>query len=137
MKTGRFCSFFQSIAVRKTNIRCFSIDLRHLESFERIVGKEYVLTDNIGKYTEDWTRQYTGGSVVVLPGSSKEISEILTICNDNGIAVSPQGLPILFGSDLFHYVFLSLSNISRRQYRLGRRASMLWRWCDTLIGEVE
>ena len=45
-----------------------------------------------GIYNNDWTGHYEGKSKLVLkPASTKEVSEILSYCNDKKLAVVPQG----------------------------------------------
>lgn len=65
----------------------------HVNSFERLIGTENVLSDSfeIEKYTVDWTKVYKGGSVVCLPRSTEHVSKILDYCNTNKIGVVPQG----------------------------------------------
>lgn len=62
--------------------------------FEEIVGAANVIQDNdeIGPFVQDFTKKYTGiGSVVLTPGTTEEISECLKYCNEQRIAVVPQG----------------------------------------------
>jgi FAD/FMN-containing dehydrogenase len=48
--------------------------------------------DDIEPFNSDWMRKYRGHSKLVLkPGSAKEVSKILKYCNDNMLAVVPQG----------------------------------------------
>jgi FAD/FMN-containing dehydrogenase len=65
----------------------------HINSFEKLIGVENVLTDSfeIEKYTIDWTKVYKGGSVVCLPRTTDDVSMILEYCNTNKIGVVPQG----------------------------------------------
>ena len=65
----------------------------HISAFQKLVGVDNVLTDyfEIEKYTVDWTRVFKGGSVVCLPRSTEDVSNILRFCNDNKIGVVPQG----------------------------------------------
>jgi D-2-hydroxyglutarate dehydrogenase len=65
----------------------------HILAFQKLLGVDNVLTDSfdIEKYTVDWTRVFRGGSVVCLPCSTEDISNVLRYCNDNMIGVVPQG----------------------------------------------
>jgi FAD/FMN-containing dehydrogenase len=65
----------------------------HISSFQKLLGVDNVLTDSfdIEKYTVDWTRVFRGGSVVCMPCSTEDVSNILRYCNDNKIGVVPQG----------------------------------------------
>jgi (R)-2-hydroxyglutarate---pyruvate transhydrogenase len=48
--------------------------------------------DDIEPFNSDWMRKYRGHSKLVLkPGSTEEVSKILKYCNDNMLAVVPQG----------------------------------------------
>jgi FAD/FMN-containing dehydrogenase len=58
------------------------------------VGEEHVLTDPglVSGYTTDWTRRYRGGAgLVVRPGSTAEVAEVLRRCGRRGVPVIPQG----------------------------------------------
>lgn len=49
-------------------------------------------TDDIEPFNGDWMRKYRGHTKLVLkPGSTEEVSKILKYCNDNMLAVVPQG----------------------------------------------
>ena len=58
-----------------------------------IVGQSHVLTGTgTAGYVVDWTGLFRGRTpAVVRPGSSDEVSAVLALCNDAGLAVVPQG----------------------------------------------
>jgi FAD/FMN-containing dehydrogenase len=59
-----------------------------------VVGPRHVLTDADERagYEVDWTRRYVGTALaVVRPGSTAEVSRVLSLCNDRSVAVVPQG----------------------------------------------
>jgi FAD/FMN-containing dehydrogenase len=62
-------------------------------SLARIVGEVNVLTgDAAAGYAVDWTRRFRGSTPAVLrPRSAAEVQAVLTLCNDAGIALVPQG----------------------------------------------
>ena len=67
-------------------------DLR--AAFESIVGRDNCITnpETLNAYLKDWRGKHIGSTpIVLLPKSSKEISEIIKICFENNIAVIPQG----------------------------------------------
>lgn len=46
----------------------------------------------LAKYNHDWTKQYQGqSSIVVRPASTKEVSQVLSYCNERHLGVVPQG----------------------------------------------
>lgn len=48
--------------------------------------------DDIEPYNNDWMRKFRGQTKLVLrPGKAEEVSKILKYCNDNMLAVVPQG----------------------------------------------
>lgn len=50
------------------------------------------LADDVEAYNSDWMNKYRGQTKLVLkPGSTEEVSQILKYCNDNMLAVVPQG----------------------------------------------
>jgi glycolate oxidase len=65
-----------------------------ITQFEEIVGKEFVILDEETKkaYGHDETEDYLFMPEVVLkPGAPEEISQILKICNEHHIPVTPRG----------------------------------------------
>ena len=72
----------------------------HIKHFKEILGKESAIIDGVTKdatddleaFNGDWMRKYRGHTSLVLkPGSTEEVSKILKYCNDNMLAVVPQG----------------------------------------------
>ena len=63
-------------------------------ALEQIVGAGHVLTDpdSRSSYETDWTRRYHGTArLVVRPGSTAEVSAVLSLCTEASAAVVPQG----------------------------------------------
>jgi len=63
-------------------------------TFESIVGKQNCITDPeiIKTYLKDWRGIHVGFTpIVLLPNSTQSISQIMKICFDNNIGVTPQG----------------------------------------------
>src|SRR3546814_7895269 len=59
-----------------------------------IVGSAHLLTeaDQQAPYVVDWMKKYHGRALaVVRPGSTAEISAVLSCCNEAGVTVVPQG----------------------------------------------
>ena len=71
-----------------------SIGATDLEAFGDILGVDHVITDpdQLNAYNTDWTGHYDGKSTVALkPKTTEQVSQILSHCNSNRIAVVPQG----------------------------------------------
>ncbi len=69
-------------------------DLRLIQSLRKIVGDKNVLvrTEDVAGYVVDWTSQFKSQALaVVRPVSTKEVSGIVKLCAEQGIAVVPQG----------------------------------------------
>ncbi len=69
-------------------------DKSDVEYFKGIVGDNYVITggDELEPYTHDETEDFVFTPEIVLrPGSTGQISEIMKYSNDNNIAVTPRG----------------------------------------------
>ncbi|KAI2612244.1 D-lactate dehydrogenase 2 mitochondrial precursor [Hypoxylon fragiforme] len=74
---------------------------KHVTYFKQLLGKESAIIDGvttddkaseIEPYNLDWMRKYKGQCTLVLkPGSTEEVSKILKYCNENLLAVVPQG----------------------------------------------
>ena len=68
--------------------------------FKELLGKESAIIDGVNQdasedldgYNVDWMRKYRGHTRLVLkPESTEQVSKILKYCNENLIAVNPQG----------------------------------------------
>jgi len=65
-----------------------------LESLRAIVGDKGLIQDESGKqaFVTDWRGTLVGSAaVVVRPASTEEVSKVVKLCFDNGIAIVPQG----------------------------------------------
>ncbi len=86
-----------------------------------VVGPRYVITEEaeLAPYMEEWRGLYHGRTPLLLkPGSTDEVAQILKIANDARIAVVPQGgntglvggqIPMTSG----HEIVLNLSRLNR------------------------
>ncbi len=64
------------------------------ETLAGIVGSDNVLTapDDLARYQEDWRGRYVGRALaVVRPGTTDEVSAVVSICAARGIPMVPQG----------------------------------------------
>ncbi len=65
-----------------------------IDQFKAIVGTQFILTDaeNINKYGRDETENlFYAPEVIVKPKNAQEISDLLKICNQHLIPVTPRG----------------------------------------------
>lgn len=91
----------------------------HIALFRKISGEQYVLVDeeSLEHYGRDQTENlFFPPEVVIRPGSSAEISEIMKICNRDRIPVTPRGAGTgLSGGALPHLggVLLSMERLNR------------------------
>lgn len=70
------------------------LDNSHLQFFKDVLGSERVVTNpsDCEAYNIDWIKNVRGYSTCILkPKTTQEVSQILSFCNDNRIAVCPQG----------------------------------------------
>lgn len=72
----------------------------HVKFFQDLLGSESAVIDGVTKdasedieaFNSDWMRKFRGHTKLVLkPSSTEEVSKILKYCNDNMLAVVPQG----------------------------------------------
>lgn len=72
----------------------------HVRHFRELLGTDSAIidgvtqdaTDDLEPFNTDWMRKYRGKTKLVLkPGSTEEVSKVLKYCNDNLLAVVPQG----------------------------------------------
>src|SRR5512138_3348841 len=65
-----------------------------LDGLRAIVGDRGLILDDQGKepFVRDWRGSLVGNAaVVVRPGTTEEVSKVVKLCFDNGIAIVPQG----------------------------------------------
>lgn len=65
-----------------------------ISQIEAIVDSDYVLTDasDLDTYGQDWSRLYTPApSFIVKPANTKQVAKIVTLANQNNIAIVPSG----------------------------------------------
>ncbi|ROT40170.1 D-lactate dehydrogenase [Sodiomyces alkalinus F11] len=97
---------------------------RHVAHFKKLLGEAGVIdgvtrdaTDDIQPFNEDWMRKYRGESRLVLkPASTEEVSEVLKYCNEEKLAVVPQGgnTGLVGGSvPVFDEVIINMSRMNR------------------------
>lgn len=85
----------------KRDARFAQITADHVAFFKELLGRDSavidgvtaeVSADDMEPYNGDWMRKYRGHCKLVLkPASTEEVSKILKYCNDNMLAVVPQG----------------------------------------------
>lgn len=89
-----------------------------LRAFASVAGDAHVLTgDAAAGYTVDWTGGFAGHTPAVLrPASTAEVSALLALCTEAGVAVVPQGgnTGLVGGGVPLHgEVVLSLARLDR------------------------
>ncbi len=93
--------------------------LEHLDAFKKISGEAYVFVDEevLGQYAQDQTEDlHFLPDVVIKPGNAQEISDILKICNQYKIPVTPRAAGTgLSGGALPHLggVLLSIERLNK------------------------
>ncbi|KAL2188914.1 hypothetical protein L209DRAFT_682501 [Thermothelomyces heterothallicus CBS 203.75] len=85
----------------KRDSRFAQLTEEHVAYFRQLLGSESAVIDGVTRsdaaddiepFNTDWMRKYRGHCRLVLkPGSTEEVSKILKYCNDNMLAVVPQG----------------------------------------------
>ena len=97
-KTIKYTS--ESYPDLKRNSKFAEVTPEHVQFFKDLLGKESAVIDGVTQdasadieaYNGDWMRKYRGHTKLVLkPGTTDEVSKILKYCNDNLLAVVPQG----------------------------------------------
>jgi glycolate oxidase len=78
----------------QTEVAFINNALHHLESFKKIVGDTYVFVDeeSLNYYAHDETENlHFLPDIVIKPRTAKEISQILILCSEHKIPVTPRG----------------------------------------------
>lgn len=71
-----------------------SLDKSLLHEFESIVGSSHALHEDelVASYSTDWTGRFKGSTPLVLrPGTTEEVAQILRVASDASVALVPQG----------------------------------------------
>ena len=108
-------------AIESTALRATTISPDLIKAFASIVGEAHALTraeDQAG-YLREWRDRYVGSTPVVLrPGSTEEVAQILRLASEHAVGIVPQGgntglvggqIPSTDGSELV----LSLGRLNR------------------------
>ncbi|GKT88429.1 D-lactate dehydrogenase 2 [Colletotrichum tofieldiae] len=108
----------------KRDSRFAEVTDAHAAYFKDLLGPSGVIdgvtadaTDDIAAFNEDWLRKYRGQSRLVLkPASTDEVSKILAYCNEQKLAVVPQGgnTGLVGGSvPVFDEIVINMSRMNR------------------------
>ncbi|QOU18707.1 hypothetical protein BRETT_001775 [Brettanomyces bruxellensis] len=90
-----------------------------IDFFKKVLGDKQVITDveELEKYNVDWMAKYRGQSRVALrPKTVQEVSKVVKYCNENMIAIVPQGgnTGLVGGSvPVFDEVVISVANMNK------------------------
>lgn len=109
----------------KRDPRFSELTPEHVQFFKDLLGSESAVidgisrdvTDDIEPFNSDWMRKYRGHAKLVLrPRSTDQVSKMLKYCNDNALAVVPQGgnTGLVGGSvPVFDEIVLNLGKMDR------------------------
>lgn len=96
-------------------------DSADLEYFHSILSNDEIIEsqspEELASFNQDWMKKYRGQSnLILLPKSTEKVSKIMKYCNDNKLAVVPQGGNTdLVGASVpvFDEIILSLRNMNK------------------------
>ncbi|OAL38185.1 hypothetical protein AYO20_02637 [Fonsecaea nubica] len=109
----------------KRDPRFAEITADHIQFFKSALGDDAAVidglttdaSDDLEAFNTDWMRKYRGHTKLVLrPKSTEEVSKVLKYCNDNKLAVVPQGgnSGLVGGSvPVFDEIVISLSRMNK------------------------
>ena len=89
-----------------------------IESLTNVVGSKGIITDSaeLEPYLTEWRKMYRGrANVVVCPSSTQETADIVRICYDAGIPITPQGgnTGLVGGSVADSGIIVSMARMNR------------------------
>ncbi|KAK5019893.1 hypothetical protein BJ546DRAFT_975601 [Cryomyces antarcticus] len=125
-KTIKFTS--ESYPELKRDPKFAEITKEHVTFFKDLLGSDSAVIDGLTKdagediepFNSDWMRKYRGHTkLVVKPGSTEEVSKVLKYCNDNMLAVVPQGgnTGLVGGSvPVFDEIVINLSRMNNIRF---------------------
>ena len=91
---ARCLSRLLSTKIEKRNENYAKLSDNHLNFFEKVLPRNQIIKDPfiLESYNTDWLKMCAGTSKLALqPKSAQELSTLLKYCNDNDLAVCPQG----------------------------------------------
>lgn len=110
----------------KRNEKFSKLSEDHVKYFKELLGGDAAVIDavtnealaeDLEPFNLDWMRKYRGHCRLVLkPGSTEEVSKVLKYCNDNMLAVVPQGgnTGLVGGSvPVFDEIVISMSRMNQ------------------------
>ncbi|KIW68587.1 hypothetical protein PV04_04525 [Phialophora macrospora] len=109
----------------KRDSRFSELTDEHIQFFKSALGDDAAVidgftkdaTDDLEPFNRDWMKKYRGHTKLVLkPKSTEEVSKVLKYCNDNKLAVVPQGgnSGLVGGSvPVFDEIVISLSRMNK------------------------
>lgn len=70
-----------------------TLSIEQLDCLRRIVGTQHLLTktDDLRHWGRDWTYREPRPSIILLPGTSNEVQQIMSYCWQQGLTVVPSG----------------------------------------------
>ncbi|HHG86141.1 MAG TPA: FAD-binding protein, partial [Bacteroidetes bacterium] len=124
-----------------------TLKARHLATFRQVIGDAFVFTD--GDTLEDYSHDYTEDlrfcpDVVLKPGNAQEISAILGLCQQEGIAVTPAGartglsggmLPVYGGVILATDRLNKVLDIDTRNFQVTTQPAVVVQTLQDLVAE--
>lgn len=109
----------------KRDPRYSELTAEHVQFFKSALGDDAAVidglatdaTDDLEPFNQDWMKKYRGHTKLVLkPKSTEEVSRVLKYCNENKLAVVPQGgnSGLVGGSvPVFDEIVISLSRMNK------------------------
>lgn len=63
-----------------------------IDAARDLIGRDHVLTTDLGMYAQDWRKKFLGQPLAVLrPASTDEVAALVKLCGMHNVAIVPQG----------------------------------------------
>mmetsp|Transcript_3421 Transcript_3421/g.5272 ORF Transcript_3421/g.5272 Transcript_3421/m.5272 type:complete len:481 (+) Transcript_3421:1-1443(+) len=125
-----------SLFKKPRNSKFKSLQDQDIKFFESVMPKSCLLQEDLDSYNEDWLGICKGNSsLVIKPKTTQQVQEVLKYCNQNMLAVVPQGGntgQVAGGVPIHDEIVLNLSNMNKIN-KIDQDLGVVWSEGGTIL----